>query len=260
MTTRGFCPHPGLVAGEACRVRMLPLPPGFDYVGRPMPDELFDRDLTASVFHVGGKRPDGSVETTVRLTDPWLELNISPFLSRLVGGEPPSPFPYRVTPIHFLNGWTRAGELKTGDTCFIWIKAEGNIPWLERAPDLLPSTFPGYPHEHLVGFWRARVTAILKPKDPAVTVRKLRAVLVDDRIRDHKHPRVRELYGHEPWADYSVTLTNNELVEAGDEMLDSLVDGAKRLADRLPKVEIPDWMRGGTGGGSLWQSDDFLET
>lgn len=260
MTTRGFCPYPGLVAGEACRVRMLALPPGTDYVGRAMPQELFERDLDASVFHVGGKRADGGIETTVRLSDQWLEDNINPFLRRLVGGEPPSPFPYRVMPRHYLNGWTRVEELRTGDRCWIWIKPEGNIPWLERAPDTLPNAFPGYPHEHLVGFWQARVTAILKPRDPAVTVRKLRAVLVDERIRAHTHPRVRELYGHEPWADYSVTLTDNELGEAGEEMLDGLVDGAKRLASRLPKVEIPEWLRGGTGGGSLWQSDDFLET
>lgn len=260
MAIRGFSPYPGLVTGEACRVRMQHLPTGVDYVGRAMPETLFDRNLDASVFHVGGKRAEGGIEATVRLSDHWLDSNIDPYLRRLIGGEPPSPFPYRIMPVHFLNGWTRAEELKTGDACFIWIKAEGNIPWLERAPDLLPSAFPGYPHEHLVGFWKARVTAILKPKDPTVTVRKVRAVLLDERIRTHAHPRVRELYGHEPWADYSVTLTDNELGEASMEMLDGLVEGAQRLASRLPKVEIPDWMRGGTGGGSLWESGDFLET
>ncbi len=258
MGIRGFSPYPGLVRGEACRVRLQQLPPGADYVGRPLPAELFERDLDASVFLVGGKRADGGIETTARLSDAWLDMHIDPFLRRLVGGEPPSPFPYRVQPVHFLNGWTREGTLRTGDDCFIWIKAEGNIPWLERASDTLPSAFPGYPHEHLVGFWKARVTAILKPKDPAVTVRKLRAVLVDERIRDHKNRRVSELYGHEPWADYSVTLTDNELGEAGAEMLDGLVDGAQRLAGRIQKIELPEWMRGGTGGGSLWEPGDFL--
>lgn len=259
MTIRGFCPHPGLVRGEACRVHLLEPAPEIEFLGRAMPRELFDRELSGSVFQIGNKRAEGGVHATARLTDSWLEMHPDPFLHRLVGGEPPGPFPYSIRPLHFLNGWTRAETLKTGDACWIWIRAEGNIPWLERAPDTLPSAFPGYPHEHLVGFWRARVGAILKPKDANAPVRKLRAVLLDERIRDHKLPRVRELYGHEPWADYSATLTDSELVEAGGELLDDALSGAKRLIDRIPKVELPKWMRG-KNGGSIWSPDDFSET
>ncbi|OGL95897.1 hypothetical protein A2348_00625 [Candidatus Uhrbacteria bacterium RIFOXYB12_FULL_58_10] len=236
MTTRGFSLIPGLVRGEACHVRILPMPNDIDYVGREFPSELFDRELEGQIHEVGKERKEGGTQAVARLLDPWLDGNLHPMLGRLFGAEPPSPFPYRVTPIHFLNGWTRESTLRTGDECFVWIKADGNIPWLERAPDLLPSAFPEYPHEHLVGFWQARVTAIIKPRDPAVKARKVRAVLIDDRIRDHAHPSVRKLYGHEPWTDYSATLTDDRLGEAGAEMLDEIVDGVQRLASRLSRI------------------------
>ena len=77
------------------------------------------------------------------------------------------------------------------------------------------------------------MTAIIKPRDPAVKARKVRAVLIDDRIRDHAHPSVRKLYGHEPWTDYSATLTDDRLGEAGAEMLDEIVDGVQRLEPPL---------------------------
>lgn len=260
ISARGLCTSPGLVIGEACRVRVLRLGPNVDYIGPDravMPDELFDRALDATVLETCATRFPDRFPARARLVDPWIRGNLHPALRRLYGAEPPSPFPYTVTPVHFLNGWTRDGTIRTGNECWIWIRAEGAIPWLERRPSAMPEEFPGYPHEHLVGFWRARVTAILRPKGPT-PARKLRAVLLDERIRSHADPRVRALYGHEPWAEYDVTLSDDELAEAGGAMFDDLAAGAKRVLDRMPKVELP-WMNGG-GSEGVWQPDDFLET
>lgn len=241
---RGVCRYPGLVRGESCTVRVERLGPNVEFVGRMPPDELFERGLLGTVHEVGGKKSEGGYDVAVRLLDPWLELNMHPSLSRLFNAEPPSPFPYTVAPKHFLNGWTRAAELRVGSACHVWIKAEGNIPWLEREPDTLPSEFPGYPHEHLVGFWKARVTAIAVPSGGDARVRKVRAILLDDRIRDSKNPRVRELHGHEPWAEYSATVTNDELREAGNEAWGELGRKADNLLDRLAAIKLPGWLKG----------------
>lgn len=243
---RGLCKYPGLVRGEACLVRVKPLGPNVEFVGRMPPNELFERELLGTVHAVGGKRGGGDHDAEVRLLDPWLELNTHPFLSRLFGAEPPSPFPYEIRAKHFLNGWTRAPELKMGDACYVWIKAEGNIPWLERPPNKLPSEFPGYPHARLAGFWKARITAITRPMNGDPSVRKVRAVLLDERIRRNPNPRVSELYGHEPWTDYAATLTDDVVMEAGGELLDDLGRQAGGLMDRLGKFKLPDLTKGPT--------------
>lgn len=251
---RGFSSTPGLVEGEACRVTIRrEVPKGVDFIGAEPPAELFGRPLDAIVHLVGGRRPEGGQFASVRLADDWLDDNTHPQLKRLFGAEPPSPFPYEIVPRHYLNGWTRESDLNPGDTCFIWVKAEGDVPWLERAPDLLPSEFPSYPHPHLVGFWQAKVKAVLRSRDGS-PVRKLRAVLIDSRIRDHQLRNVRELYGHEPWTDYWVTRSDNEILEAGSELLGEVVEGAKRLGRLL---ELPEWLKRPPGSSQIWQPEDF---
>ncbi|NBS42084.1 hypothetical protein EBS80_05530, partial [bacterium] len=161
---RGFSKGPGLVVGEACRVRVLrELPKGTEIIGKDPPDELFDSLLDGSVTAVGDKRPEGGWFARARLLDASLQSNPRPLLRPYLDKEP-GPHVYEVIPRQYLNGWTREESLKPGQECFIWIRPEGNIPWLEREPNQLPSAFPFYPHANLVGFWRARVMAIVKPR------------------------------------------------------------------------------------------------
>lgn len=224
----GFCRNHGLVVGEACRVRMLPLPPEVDYIGQEFPPELFERTLDASVFQVGGQRSDGTWKASVRLSDAWLESSNRAFLRQLFGAKPPSPYPYEIVPRHFLNGTMRGTDLREGAKCFIWIKAPGNVPGLHRDLDQLPSAFPGYPSRQLEGFWKARLVTVPETRGEA-TVRKVRAVFADDRIRDHELGRVRELLGHEPWEEYAVTATNDELEESSGEVVGRVTDKTAQL-------------------------------
>jgi len=240
---RGYSTFPGLVDGEACRVRLLPFPSGIDYVGRPVPEGLFERDLQGYVLHAGDKRDDGNYEAIAMLTDPWLEMNIDPFLHRMFNKEPPSPFPYRVMPVHFLNGWTREAELKPGSDCYIWIRPEGNIPWLKRAPDMLPSAFPDYPRELLQGFWRAEVKTIVRAREPT-SVRVLRAVFTDPRIERHSDPRVRALFRQEPWMAYTATLTDESIAEAAGEMANDVSTHVLDIIAGLSEIKLFErWFR-----------------
>ncbi len=229
---RGKSDYAGLVAREPCIVTVSKKISG-DYVGRDeTPDELFGRPLQAVILEVGGRNTDKTYQARARLTDPWLENNPDPGLKRLFGAEPPAPYRYNIVPTHHGNGQTRDANLKAGDKCHIWIQQEGAIPWLQRRPNALPSAFPDYPAAALVGFWDARILTIRHP-DPSSGIRLLRAVFNDQRIAQHADPRVSRLLGHEPWIPYTATVTNDELVGAGEAMVGDLTIGAKNLLERL---------------------------
>ena len=253
---RGFCLLPGTVKGEACTVRVHPLNPNAEYFGPPIPpemNELFERTLDATVSELGGPRVGGGRHVEVRLIDEWLETNSRPGLRRLYGGEPPAPFKYELARLkHYMNGWTRETDIKVGSKAFIWIKETGDIPWLHRVPDQLPSAFPRYPHAQTVGFWEARIEAISKPAE-GILVRKVRAVLTDLRIRNHENSAVAVLHGQEPWIDYTVTLAANETLAAMGEAWGALGDWTEA---RTRGLKVPRWLQ--DVGEQIWDPDDLL--
>ncbi len=252
---RGSSMFPGLVHGEACFVTIHGLPPGSDYTGPAVPSELFDRPWSGSVDRRGTRRQDGRYEVTVRLSDYAFESR--PHFRPFYGKEPPAPFPYDVSPVHFLNGWTHEGNIHVGDPCFIWIRPHGGIPWVEEPNPSLPSAFPGYPRTSLVGFWEARLMTVLKSREPT-RVRKVRAIFTDIRLQNHRDSRMRDLFGHEPWIDYLVTSSDNDWLEAGAAMLRTATDPSWTRDAINQMWKVPDRLR--AASRSLWTPDDFHDT
>lgn len=244
---RGYTRLPGLVPGEPCQVRVQRLGENVESLAIAIPPVVFDRDISGSVVVQGARNTDGVLEVTAVLSDPWLDGNTHVFLRHLHGREVPAPYRYEVTPLNYLRGWTREAEIHAGDACHIWIRPDGEVPWLE--PEGERATRARYPETELVGFWKARVTAVTKAR-PNSPLRRLRAVFHDERILHHKNPLVRELYGHEPWTRYAATQHESELTAAGGEILDGASQAANAALARSP---FPEWIR-----RARLNIDDFL--